>query len=95
MVNLAPEYFLLFLLESTVAIDIGFAWCCLGTLPTLLDIRLDVKVGEKEEEHSSVEKNNIAENFGEITFDEERQAGVEEKCCELCQLHCSQVPEIR
>ena len=57
-----------------------------GRLPC---VSLPVKVGEEEEEHGSVEKDDIAEDFGEVTWDEERQRGVDEEGHELTQLHCS------
>ena len=55
----------------------------------LLCVSLPVKVGKEEEEHGSVEKDDIAEDFGEVTWDEEWQRGVDKEGHELTQLHCS------
>ena len=59
------------------------------TLPSLLDIGLDVEIGKEEEKHCTMEQNNIAENFWEITLNKKRQAGMDEKCDKLSQLQGS------
>ena len=41
-----------------------------------------------------MEQNHVAEDFGEITLEEERETGVNEECHELSELQPGQVSEI-
>lgn len=63
----------------------------------LLDVGLDVEVGEENKKHGSVEQNHVAKYFWEITLDEERKAGVNEEGHKLTHLQLCQIsfpPEV-
>ena len=61
----------------------------------LLNVGLDVEVGEENKKHCSVEQNHVAKYFREITLDEERKAGVNEEGYELTHLQLCQISETR
>ena len=77
---------LLVLLERGVGIDVRLLLRLLGAPAALLHVGLDVEVGEEEEKQGSVEEDDIAEYLGEVTFEEERKASVDEECDELSEL---------
>ena len=76
----------LVLFEGGVGVDIGLLCWLPGTFASLLHVGLDVEVGEEEEKQGSVEEDDIAEYLGEVTFEEERKASVDEECDELSEL---------
>lgn len=57
----------------------------------LLNVGLDVEVGEENKKHCSVEQNHVAKYFREITLDEERKAGVNEEGHKLTHLQLCQI----
>ena len=59
----------------------------------LLDVGLDVEVGEENKKHGSVEQNHVAKYFWKITLDEERKAGVNEEGHKLTHLQLCQISE--
>lgn len=75
-----------------IGVLVSFIFQLLFPLP-LLDVGLDVKVGEKDKKHSAVEQNHVAEYFWEITLDEEWEAGVNEEGHELAHLQLGQISE--
>ena len=77
-------------------LDIGIDICCsLGLLCTFLDVGLDVEVGKQYKEEGSMKEDDVAEDLGEVTLEEERKAGVDEECDELYHLQRSQVSKIK
>ena len=63
------------------------------TLPSLvlLDVGLDIEVEEEDEEHGTMEEDDIAVFFGKVTLNEYWKSCMYEECCKLDQLHCCQV----
>ena len=77
----------LVLFEGGVRVDICLLSCLLGILlASLLHVGLDVEISEEKEEQGSVEQDDVAEYFGEITLEEERETGVNEESDELSEL---------
>ena len=75
--------------DNTISIDISLLGAaCLW----LLCVCFPVEVGEEEEEHGPVEKDDIAEDLWEVAVYEEGEGGVYEEGHKLAKLHCSQVP---
>jgi len=59
----------------------------LGFLLSLLDVSLEIEVGEHNEEHRPMEENDVAVVFREITLYEQGEGRVHEESGELYQLH--------
>ena len=77
----------LVLFEGGVRVEICLLRCLLGVLlASLLHVGLDVEISEEKEEQGSVEQDDVAEYFGEITLEEERETGVNEESDELSEL---------
>jgi len=76
----------LVLFQGVVGVDICLLRRLLGLLASLLHVGLDVEISEEKEEESPVEQDDVAEYFGEITLDEERETGVDEESDELSEL---------
>ena len=58
----------------------------------LLGVCFPVEVCKEEEEHGPVEKDDIAEDLGEVALDEKGEGSVDEEGHKLAQLHSSKVP---
>ena len=65
---------------TVIGIDISFRR---GFLWTLVDVGLDVKVGKQQEEQGSMEQNDVAEYFWEVTVNEQGETGMNEECHKL------------
>ena len=76
----------LVLFQGGVGVDIRLLSWLLGPLASLLHVGLDVEISEEKEEQGPVEQDDVAEYFGEITLDEERETGVDEESDELSEL---------
>ena len=63
----------------------------MGLVFPLLNISLQVEVGEHDEEHSAVEEYDVTVVFRKITVYEQWEGGVNKESSELHQLHCSQI----
>jgi len=52
---------------------------------------LDVEIGEENEKHGAVEKNDVTENDGKTTVDKDGLNGVDKESCELDHLQLGEV----
>ena len=62
-----------------------------GLCSSLLHVGLDIEVGEHDEEHGTMEEDDVAVVLGEITVYEQRKGGVNKESGELRQLHRRQI----
>ena len=62
-----------------------------GLCSSLLHVGLDIEIGEHDEEHGTMEEDDIAVVLGEITVYEQRKGGVNKESGELRQLHRRQI----
>ena len=75
-----------------IGVLVSFPFQFLFPFP-LLDVGLDVEVGEKNKKHRSMEQDHVAEYFWEITLDEEWKAGMNKEGHELAHLQLCQISE--
>ena len=74
------------MLQRFVSIDVCLlSWLLTGPA-SLLNVGLDVEISEEKEEEGTVEEDDVAEYFGEITLEEKRETGVNEESDELSEL---------
>ena len=66
------------MLHCSISIDVSLLACL-----WFLQVRLPIEVCKEEEEHGAVEEDDIAEDFREVTGNEQREGGVEEECDKL------------
>ena len=59
--------------------------------PILFDVRLDVEIQKENEEHGTMEENDIAVLFGKLTVNKNRESCMNEKGGKLNELHCRQI----
>ena len=62
--------------------------------PILFDVRLDVEIQKENEEHSTMEEDDIAVLFGKLTINENWKGCMDEKGGKLGQLHSCYISEI-
>ena len=62
--------------------------------PILFDVRLDVEIQKENEEHSTMEEDDIAVFFGKLTINENWKSCMDEKGGKLGQLHSCYISEI-
>ena len=62
-----------------------------GLCSSLLHVGLDIEIGEHDEEHRTMEEDDVAVVLGEITVYEQRKGGVNKESGELRQLHRRQI----
>ena len=62
--------------------------------PILFDVRLDVEIQKEDEEHGTMEEDDIAVFFGKLTVNKNRESCMDEKGGKLGQLHSCYVSEI-
>ena len=62
-----------------------------GLCSSLLHVCLDIEIGEHDEEHRTMEEDDVAVVLWEITVYEQRKGGVNKESGELRQLHRRQI----